>query len=84
MKLFYFKLKISAKINNCRIHPARPAACRDWAPGLDRPECRAGLREIWQLSVSDSGQVSGSKIHLDEYRSFLKSLANLPAGENGR
>lgn len=29
---------------SCAIHPFRPAACRNWAPSLFRPECQEGLR----------------------------------------
>ena len=27
----------------CTVHPARPAACRDWQAGLDQRECVTGL-----------------------------------------
>jgi len=27
----------------CAIHDFKPASCREWAAGPDRPECRAGL-----------------------------------------
>ena len=28
---------------NCRIHPFRPEACRNWVPSLSRRECQEGL-----------------------------------------
>ena len=63
------------KLNNCRIHPVRPKACRDWQPGIDRQECRDGLARCWQLSVNSAGQLEGSKEKLNEFQSFFKSLA---------
>lgn len=30
----------------CTIHPSRPKACREWTPGLSRPECREGLAKL--------------------------------------
>lgn len=65
----------NGKLNNCRIQPVKPVACRDWKPGLNPPECREGLARYWQLSVNSSGQLEGSEEKLDEFQSFLKSLA---------
>ena len=70
------------KLNNCRIHPVRPKACRDWEAGLDRKECRDGLAKCWQLSVNSSGQLEGSKEKLREFQSFCKSLANAEITES--
>jgi hypothetical protein len=30
----------------CVIHAFRPQACRNWKPGLSRPECREGLAKL--------------------------------------
>ena len=30
----------------CTIHPSRPKACREWTPGLSRPECLEGLAKL--------------------------------------
>jgi len=30
----------------CAIYPSRPKACREWTPGLSRPECLEGLAEL--------------------------------------
>lgn len=65
----------NSQLNNCRIQPVKPAACRDWQQGLNPPECREGLARHWQLSVNSSGQLEGSKEKLGEFQSFLKSLA---------
>lgn len=65
----------NSKLNNCRIHPVKPQVCRDWEPGPNPQECRDGLARHWQLSVNSSGQLEGSEEKLDEFQSFLKSLA---------
>jgi Fe-S-cluster containining protein len=30
----------------CNIYPSRPKACREWTPGLSRPECLEGLAKL--------------------------------------
>ncbi|MBI4497974.1 MAG: YkgJ family cysteine cluster protein [Chloroflexi bacterium] len=30
----------------CSIYQVRPQVCRDWAAGLDKPECRQGLQRM--------------------------------------
>jgi len=30
----------------CTIHPSRPKACREWTPGLSKPECLEGLAKL--------------------------------------
>jgi len=30
----------------CRIHPFRPAACRDWVASLSKRECQEGLEKL--------------------------------------
>jgi len=31
---------------SCTIYPSRPKACREWTPGLSRPECLEGLAKL--------------------------------------
>jgi Fe-S-cluster containining protein len=43
----------------CRIHPFKPASCREWDSSLSRPECRTGLMKIMGvLPGQSSGVVS--------------------------
>jgi Fe-S-cluster containining protein len=30
----------------CTIYPSRPKSCREWTPGLSRPECLEGLAKL--------------------------------------
>ena len=63
-----------SRVASCRIHPVRPQACREWAPGLSRKECQQGLAEYWELRIGLSGELIGSKQRIRNFRRFLKSL----------
>ena len=63
-----------SKISRCRIHPFRPSSCREWSPGLYRPECQEGLNYFWELTVSEKGIIAGTKEKLADFSSFLKLL----------
>lgn len=65
----------SGRKKDCTIHNVRPAACSGWAPGLDKSECREGLLMLWQLTVSDSGQLSGTREQITIFSQFLETLA---------
>ncbi len=58
----------------CRIHAFKPVACREWAAGLLKKECRKGLSRYWGLSVDDSGIIVGPTKELKNFRTFLKTL----------
>ena len=38
-------LRYEDDLATCTIEPVKPKCCRDWAPGPDRKECRAGLEK---------------------------------------
>ena len=58
----------------CRIHDFKPDACRQWAAGLEKKECREGLNRYWGLSIEDSGKLAGSSEDLECFQNFLKTL----------
>ena len=39
-----FLKKTPDGLSLCRIHSAKPSCCSEWQAGLDKPECREGLR----------------------------------------
>ncbi|MEW6142385.1 MAG: YkgJ family cysteine cluster protein [Chloroflexota bacterium] len=43
----------------CRIHQARPRACRDWEPAMTKRECVEGLK-LWGLKISAEGHLLGT------------------------
>ena len=67
------------RMKSCLIHTIRPAACRDWQPGLERKECLEGLQKCWGLSVDASGQLQGPEEKVQEFRSAVNSPGSTPA-----
>jgi len=63
-----------SKVTRCLIHPIRPAACREWMPGLSQRACQEGLTKYWGLKVNPSGQLEGSDQEARDFQAFLKSL----------
>jgi Fe-S-cluster containining protein len=72
----FLKFDTSGRISNCLIHTVRPAACRDWAAGPDKRECREGLRKCWRLSFGDSGQLLGDEKQIAAFQSFVENNLN--------
>jgi len=63
---------------SCRVHPARPQACRDWEASLLRRECRDGLRALAPESVLAVAPLYDSA---DDATAFSARLrAPLPSG----
>ncbi len=61
-------------IASCHIHAFRPSSCREWTPGVSRPECQQGLEKCWGLQVDDQGKLKGSRANRQRFQVFLKSL----------
>ena len=64
----------SKKITRCRVHPVRPAACRDWEAGPDKRECRDGIFQYWGLNFGENGNVEGTPGDIRAFQSFMNSL----------
>ena len=58
----------------CGIYGVRPSSCRDWASGVDKPECREGLWRYWRISVSPEGQLDGTPEVLARFRDLIRML----------
>jgi Fe-S-cluster containining protein len=63
----------------CRVHAAKPAACREWPAGLNKRVCREGLIRLWSLQVSASGQLEGEPSHLKAFLAFIEEQTKPPA-----
>ena len=61
-------------IASCRIHAFRPSSCREWAPGVHRPECQQGLAQYWGLRVDAQGKLKGTALKQQRFQAFLESL----------
>jgi Fe-S-cluster containining protein len=74
-------LKHEKNLGVCSIHEFKPQACRDWTPGVYRPECRAGMQRMWQLTFDQDGKLQGSEADKQRFREFLREnniALNLP------
>jgi hypothetical protein len=58
----------------CLIHDFKPACCREWQSGLDKAECREGLKSIWDLIVEPAGQISGRPEKMSVFEGYIESL----------
>jgi Fe-S-cluster containining protein len=63
-----------SKVALCGVYGVRPASCRSWASGVDKPECREGLRRQWRIGVSPEGQLDGTPEALAKFRDLLRML----------
>jgi hypothetical protein len=67
-------LRFENGLASCLIHEHKPEACRNWKPGLEKPECQEGLRkrknESKLLTLSDLPLSAGE---LTQFYGSLKS-----------
>ncbi len=70
----FLERRRGSKIRPCSIHGVRPSSCRNWASGVDKPECREGLRRHWRISVGPEGQLDGTPEALGKFREFARML----------
>ena len=61
-----------SKVALCGIYDVRPSSCRNWASGVDKPECREGLRRHWRIGVSPEGQLDGTPEALARFRDHVR------------
>jgi Fe-S-cluster containining protein len=58
----------------CRIHAFKPASCRAWNSSLYKPECQAGLKNRFGLSVDSQGRIFGDQPDLAAFEEYIGSL----------
>lgn len=73
--VFLGKLE-GGNMRRCLIHPVKPSACTEWNVSLYRSECREGLSRFWSLAVGSSGKIRGPDSKLQEFKTFVESLAS--------
>jgi uncharacterized protein len=55
----------------CQIHAFKPASCRDWAAGLEKPECQAGLKSLFDLAIDPQGRIYGDADKLASFETCV-------------
>jgi Fe-S-cluster containining protein len=58
----------------CSVHGYRPNACREWAAGPDKTECRNGLMRYWGIKMEPSGELDGSPQNLAQFGYFMDRI----------
>ncbi|MFO8011084.1 MAG: YkgJ family cysteine cluster protein [Dehalococcoidia bacterium] len=75
-----FLWKAGDNTTYCAIEEFKPSSCVEWSAGLERRECREGLRKRWGLTVGDEFELVGPEDRLREFYRLLEKLEGSPAG----
>jgi Fe-S-cluster containining protein len=70
----FLKTDTVSKQSRCQIHTIKPACCREWKQGLNRPECQQGLKTRWGLVVDTDSQICGTTEQLAELEAYIDAL----------
>ncbi len=70
--VFLAREKGSSKAS-CDIYSFRPAPCRDWVPGLSRPECQEGLVKLQRDNeILPVGEVYQTQAQIEKLCALLR------------
>jgi Fe-S-cluster containining protein len=72
----FLKASKESQLNLCRIHDYKPVCCQEWVAGLNKPECQAGLKQQFGISIDPYGQLVASR----EQEQFLENRLAAIAG----
>lgn len=70
----FLKRAFGEKVAMCSIHSFKPDSCIQWAAGLFRRECQAGLKRCWDLNVDEEGTIIGEPEKIERFNKFVSSL----------
>ncbi|MCL2281332.1 MAG: YkgJ family cysteine cluster protein [Dehalococcoidia bacterium] len=59
----------------CSIHAVKPHPCQDWTAALSRKECRHGLSKVWNLTISDTGEICGTEHDKEAFTKHITSIS---------
>jgi Fe-S-cluster containining protein len=69
----FLQFSPSSKQKLCLIHDFKPECCLDWQAGWEKPECRGGLQNTWQLTVDSAGRVCGDPERVEEFEAEISN-----------
>ncbi len=72
----FLKRLTGQPLGKCAIYPFKPLSCSDFSPGIDRKECKAGLKQHWKLDVDEQGHLTGQLADVKRFEKFLDGLKN--------
>lgn len=58
----------------CQINEFKPSSCFEWQANNSKPECKLGLRQIWNLDISPDGEITGIEADIRNFDLFVNSL----------
>jgi Fe-S-cluster containining protein len=61
----------------CRIHDFKPSCCRDWAAGIQKSECRAGLKNLCGIEVDALDQMHATSGQQQQLAARWQSISQL-------
>ena len=66
------------KTNNqkaiCRINDFKPVSCLEWQADTSKPECKTGLKKIWNLDISANGIIKGTEADVRNFDLFVNTI----------
>ena len=68
-------MRIDGKQHLCMVHEVKPDDCREWQESLEKKECQKGLREEWNLAVSETGTIEGRDEDQKRLAKYLEEIA---------
>ena len=58
----------------CSINDFKPTSCLEWQADTSKPECRTGLKHVWNLDISQDGIIKGAEADVSNFDLFINSI----------
>jgi len=69
-----FLMNDSDSLTSCRINFCKPFSCSAWNPSIYRKECKQGLLRVWNISVSETGELKGTTEDVGRFIAYQKAI----------
>jgi Fe-S-cluster containining protein len=74
----FLKTDSATQLSLCRIHAFKPACCLSWTAGIHKPECQAGLKKLFGITVAPDATLQATNEQLQMLAERLKLIDQLP------
>ncbi len=68
-------MQIEGKQHLCMVHLVKPDDCREWQESLEKKECKKGLLDQWNLTVSEDKTIVGDAKDQKRLANYLEEIA---------
>ena len=72
-----FLNQVNGKQALCSINGFKPSSCIEWSANAFIPECKSGLKHIWNLSVKLNGEIKGKVTDIIRFKNFVDSISSI-------